>query len=179
MHRAHIVWLAILAVLLLSDGSPSAGESAVGPASTLDRLSEAQVSEYLLHLNPELSRGENARITAAVVKYSGKYSLDTSLVLAVIHQESSGRPWARSEKGAMGLMQVMPHMLGSLQLAGNLASIETNIEAGCIILADNIRRLGEDRGILAYFWGNDIRGGGYLEKVQAARAAIRLRVAAS
>jgi soluble lytic murein transglycosylase-like protein len=113
------------------------------------------------------------------VKYSGKYVLDPSLVLAVIHQESSGRPWVRSDKGAMGLMQVMPHMLASLALAGNLASIETNVEAGCIILADNIRRLGEDKGILAYFWGNKIRGVAYLEDVRAARAAIRRRVAAS
>ena len=69
--------------------------------------------------------------------------------------------------------------LASLALAGNLASIETNVEAGCIILADNIRRLGEDKGILAYFWGNEIRGVAYLEEVRAARAAIRRQVAAS
>ena len=122
---------------------------------------------------------QNTRIAAAVVKYSEKYALDSSLVLAVIHQESSGRPWVRSTKGAVGLMQVMPHMMGSLELVGNLTSIETNVEAGCIILADNIRRLGEERGILAYFWGNDIRGVSYLRKVQAARAAIRRRVATS
>ncbi len=179
MHRAHIVWLALLAALLLSDASPRTPAPVVAPGAGLDGLSETQVSDYLRHLNPELSRSENARITAAVVKYSDKYSLDTSLVLAVIHQESSGRPWVRSDKGAVGLMQVMPHMLVTLELAGNLASIETNVEAGCIILADNIRRLGEDRGILAYFWGNNIRGAGYLEKVQAARAAIRRRVTAS
>ncbi|MBW2267625.1 MAG: lytic transglycosylase domain-containing protein [Deltaproteobacteria bacterium] len=180
MHRAHIVWLAALATLLMSDGSRSAHEPAAAPAAvTLDRLSEAQVSAYLRHLNPELSPGQDERIAVAVVKYSGKYALDTSLVLAVIYQESSGRPWVRSEKGAVGLMQVMPHMLGSLGLAGNLANIDTNIEAGCIILADNIRRLGEDRGILAYFWGNNIRGAAYLDEVRAARAAIRRRVAAS
>lgn len=180
MHRAHIVWLAALAGILLSDGSRSARQP-VAPVALLEieRPSEAQVSSYLQHLNPDLSAGENERIAAAVVKYSQKYSLEITLVLAVIHQESSGRPWVRSSKGAVGLMQVMPYMLASLELAGNLASIETNVEAGCIILADNIRRLGEDRGILAYFWGNNIRGASYLEEVQAARASIRHRVAAS
>ena len=113
------------------------------------------------------------------MKFSGKYRLDPALVLAVITQESTARPWVRSEKGALGLMQVMPHMMVSLPIAGNGTSIETNIEAGCIILADNIRRLGEERGILAYFWGNKIRGVSYLEDVQAARARIRRHAAAS
>jgi hypothetical protein len=37
------------------------------------------------------------------------------------------------------------------------------------ILADNIRRLGESDGISAYFWGSDIRGVAYLNRVRAAR----------
>jgi len=41
-------------------------------------------------------------------KYSDKYDLDWRLVLAVIRQESSFRPDARSRKGAYGLMQIMP-----------------------------------------------------------------------
>lgn len=181
MHRTHTAWLVVLSAFLVSEGfrppRPPAQPAAVAAESM--RLSEQQVSDYLHHLNPQLSEGQNARIAAAVVKYSEKYRLDTTLVLAVIHQESAARPWARSEKGAVGLMQVMPYMLGSLELAGNLTSIETNVEAGCVILADNIRRLGEDRGILAYFWGNDIRGVSYLREVQAARAAIERRIAAS
>jgi hypothetical protein len=53
-----------------------------------------------------------------------------------------------------------------------VATIESNIEAGCWILAGNIRRLGEEEGISSYFWGSDIRGLGYLEKVRAARAGL-------
>lgn len=41
-------------------------------------------------------------------KYSEKYDLDWRVVLAVIHQESSFRPNARSRRGAYGLMQIMP-----------------------------------------------------------------------
>ena len=55
-------------------------------------------------------------------------------------------------------------------MVGNLSTIETNIEAGCIILADNVRRLGESDGISAYFWGSAIRDDGYLARVQAPRA---------
>ena len=81
-----------------------------------------------------------------------------------------------SPKGARGLMQVMPHMVRPMGMVGNLSTIETNIEAGCIILADNIRRLGEADGISAYFWGSEIRGDGYLERVRAARAGLRERL---
>jgi hypothetical protein len=67
----------------------------------------------------------------------------------------------------------MPHMMQPMGLAGNLATIESNIEAGCRILADNIHRLGVERGISAYFWGSDIRGVAYLEKVLEARERVR------
>jgi soluble lytic murein transglycosylase-like protein len=109
------------------------------------------------------------------VRYAAKYDLDPDLVTAVLMVESTARPWARSPKGAVGLMQVMPHMLEPLDLAGNAATIESNIEAGCWILAHNIRRLGEDDGISAYFWGSEIRGVAYLERVREARAALRRR----
>lgn len=56
---------------------------------------------------------------------------------------------------------------------GNLATVESNIEAGCFILAHNIKRLGVEKGISAYFWGSRIRGVAYLEKVLEARARVR------
>jgi hypothetical protein len=70
-------------------------------------------------------------------------------------------------------MQVMPSMREPLALAGNSATIESNIEAGCIILARNIRQFGEANGVSAYFWGPDIRGDGYLQRVRAARDQVR------
>jgi soluble lytic murein transglycosylase-like protein len=157
-------------------GAPDApSDGARGPVV----FDEALVSAILVGLNPGLQESESRRIAAAVVKYSAKYELDPALVLAVIQRESTVRPWVRSHKGALGLMQVMPHMQGSLSVAGNLTHVESNIEAGCMILADNIRRLGEARGISAYFWGNDVRDHRYLEAVQAARARIRREAAAS
>lgn len=107
------------------------------------------------------------------MRSSRRYDLDPYLVTAVLLVESDARPWAVSGKGAMGLMQVMPYMAEKLALAGNLTTIESNVDAGCFILADNIRRLGEAKGISSYFWGRRIGGVTYLEKVQQARSRVR------
>ncbi len=126
--------------------------------------------------NPDLTASERRRIATAVLRSSDKYGLDPELVAAVILVESGARPWVRSPKGAIGLMQIMPHMLEPLAVVGNFATIETNIEVGCWILAGNIARLGEADGVSAYFWGSDIRSEGYLRKVLTARAEMRKRL---
>lgn len=136
-------------------------------------LNVSKVSVQILEVNPYLSHREAARIGAAVIRNSEKYEIDPELVLAVILVESAARPWARSPKGARGLMQVMPHMAKPLRLAGHLNTIESNIEAGCIILAENIRRLGEKDGISTYFWGQNIRGGEYFSRIEEARLQVR------
>ncbi len=130
---------------------------------------EALLAEW----NHRLSLAERERIARAVMRWSGDYDLAPDLVLAVIYVESTARPEAKSPKGAMGLMQVMPHMRRQIGLAGNATTVESNIEAGCAILSDNIRRLGEDKGILAYFWGSKIRGDRYLRRVRHAQAEAR------
>ena len=176
--RAYVLALLVLAALLVMDGDAPRAPSAFAaqpqmPAPVRPQpLGEEQIALHVRHFNAELTDREVRRIAAAVVKYSARYELDPALVLAVIRRESTARPWVRSPKGALGLMQVMPYMKGALPVAGHLGGIESNIEAGCMILSDNIRRLGESQGILAYFWGNDIRGVGYLERVEATRAQL-------
>ena len=164
--------LTALGVALVTDGfvtvPPGPDRSSPVHLAATDGL-ESVVRSWI----PSLSGATVSRIAAAVDRYSGQYGLEPELVAAVMVVESSVRPWARSPKGAMGLMQVMPHMIHPMGLAGNPATIESNIEAGCWILSHNIRRLGEERGISAYFWGSNIRSLAYLEKVQEARETIR------
>ncbi len=131
------------------------------------------IAARLDQLNPHLAEAQVDRIRAAILDSSERHGLDPLLVLAVIEVESHARPWARSPKGALGLMQVMPYMMRPMGLAGNPTTIEANIEAGCMILSANIQRLGEADGISSYFWGSRIRGVSYLNRVQAARDRVR------
>jgi soluble lytic murein transglycosylase-like protein len=179
MGRTRVVTLIVLAAMLMSGtraertAPPVSAASPVVATSSPTGFDEAQLVRFLERENTALSPNEIRRIAAAVIRYSARYELDPVLVTQVLWVESRARPWVRSPRGAIGLMQVMPHMAAELDLAGSLAAIETNIEAGCWILADNIRRLGEEDGISAYFWGSNIRGVSYLNRVKEARAAVR------
>ncbi len=181
--RLQVLLLVVLGLWFVDSGMsalPDVATSLDVSAGSVPALEEPKtdgdaIRELLATVNPNLDPSELSRITAAVFRYSDKYGLDPELVTAVLLVESGARPWVRSRKGAVGLMQVMPHMMEPLGLTGNAATIESNIEAGCWILASNIRRLGEAKGISSYFWGSEIRGLAYLEKVQSARAEVRRR----
>lgn len=65
--------------------------------------------------------------------------LEPALVHAVIHVESAYNPQARSEKGALGLMQLMPDTAARYGVRGAVKSPEENLRAGTRYLADLIR----------------------------------------
>ena len=156
-------WGVILAALTLASPatSPIGGaESARGP-----ELDRSRITAIVRATNGRLAEPPAQRIALAVLRCQQDRGLAPELVLAVMTVESHMRPTARSEKGAVGLMQVMPHMFARLGLPGPIWHLETNVEAGCLLLADNIRRLGEADGISAYFWGRRIAGDGYLRRV--------------
>ncbi|HTF95935.1 MAG TPA: lytic transglycosylase domain-containing protein, partial [Cellvibrio sp.] len=71
------------------------------------------------------------------------YGVDPALVRAVIHAESNFNPLARSRKGAMGLMQLMPGTARDMgvQDASNAAQ---NIEGGVKYLAWLLKRFKGD-----------------------------------
>jgi len=54
------------------------------------------------------SLGQGLDIVEATVKKSRELGLPLPLIMAVIHEESEFYPNARSDKGAQGLMQIMP-----------------------------------------------------------------------
>lgn len=115
--------------------------------------------------NPKLTIIEIYAICSLVEKYSSLQEIDPYLVMAIIIVESSGRPFAVSPKGAIGLMQIMPHMAEELGLDADLFDIDTNIRLGTFILADNIQRWGYHKGIERYFWGTGAADGRYISKV--------------
>lgn len=65
---------------------------------------------------------------------ASRAGLDPQLILAIIHTESHFRPYAISEAGAQGIMQVMPFwqtLLGGQ--AHSLFDLQTNLRFGCTI----------------------------------------------
>ncbi len=173
--RSRFAALAAAATFCLSGAAPEVVELPQAQAITAPAVpAVAQaITSRLQELNPHLASEQAARIQSAILDSSQRYGLDPLLVMAVIEVESHAKPWAISPKGALGLMQVMPYMMRPMGLAGSPTTIEANVEAGCMILSGNIQRLGEADGISSYFWGSQIRGVSYLNRVQAARDRVR------
>lgn len=71
------------------------------------------------------------------------FQIDTALVRAVIHAESGFNPHARSPKGAMGLMQLMPGTARDLGV-GNAREPAQNIRGGVQYLAQLMAQFRND-----------------------------------
>jgi soluble lytic murein transglycosylase-like protein len=80
---------------------------------------------------------------------SDKHGVDARLVKAVIQVESSYQPRARSPKGAMGLMQLMPATARRYQ-ARNPYDPASNIEAGTKYLSKLLREFELPLALAAY-----------------------------
>ncbi|MFO1371848.1 MAG: lytic transglycosylase domain-containing protein [Candidatus Competibacteraceae bacterium] len=57
---------------------------------------------------PRVNDSNRQRFTADINRIAAQYRLEPALMHAVISAESAYNPWAISNKGAMGLMQLMP-----------------------------------------------------------------------
>ncbi len=89
------------------------------------------------------SLGQGLDIVEAIVRRSRELQLPLALIMAVIDHESEFYPHARSDKGAQGLMQIMPSTwddyVRKLDLKVTRRAITDpfmNITVGCQILKD-------------------------------------------
>lgn len=109
-----------------------------------------------------LSADEHRATAAALLRESERHALDPELVLGLIRVESAFNNFARSDKGALGLMQVMPATgeivardLG-IEWRGPRTLLDpvTNVRIGTAYLADMRRQFGSvERALAAYNWG--------------------------
>jgi transglycosylase-like protein with SLT domain len=82
------------------------------------------------------------RAATALVREAAKKNIDPVLLVGLMITENSAiDPLAKSNVGAMGLMQVMPFHAGEWGCGSdNLVNVESNICHGVAILADYVRR---------------------------------------
>ena len=85
-----------------------------------------------------------------VREHSQRQSLRPELVRAVIQVESGFDPRATSPKGAMGLMQLMPHTARSLGVLNAYDPAE-NIRGGTVYLRQLLDKFGSDHLALAAY----------------------------
>jgi soluble lytic murein transglycosylase-like protein len=95
-------------------------------------------------------------VVRAAFREGQRHNVDPILILAVIAVESRFNPFAASEQGALGLMQVVPRFHMDKIAAVGVPSMllpETNIAIGTRILKDSLQRGGNDAAGLQLYNG--------------------------
>jgi hypothetical protein len=111
---------------------------------------------------------------------SAKANIEPTLILAVMAIESGFNPFAQSQMGAQGLMQVLTrvHTDKYENFGGNFAAFDplTNLKVGVKILRECIEKAGSVEGGLRYYVGaaNLLDDGGYADKVLAEHERLKL-----
>jgi len=140
INLAYIIAIAGLAMVITQEkrkiSSFSHRELILDEYRTKDKL-------YGILRNKGYSLGQGLDIVEAIAKRSKELGLPLSLIMAVIDQESEFYPNARSDKGAQGLMQIMPlkwdEYVAKLNLGVDRRAMTDpfmNITIGCQILKD-------------------------------------------
>jgi len=123
------------------------------PTYASEALTSVIAREY------RISRAVTRDLVGAAYREGERHALDPLLIVAVMAVESGFNPIARSDAGAVGLMQVIPRLHADKLPAAGGASVfdpHVNIRLGASVLKDCIRRGGtEIAGLQRY---NGARG---------------------
>lgn len=117
-------------------------------------------------------------LVAEAYEKGPQYQIDPTLILAVMAIESNFNPYAQSNMGAQGLMQVMTkiHAAKYKEFGGELAAFDplTNLHVGILVLRDCIKLGGSvEGGLRCYVGGGVDYDGGYVRKVLTEQKRIQ------
>jgi len=131
-----------------------------------------QIAQHISQYKTGLKTNYIKNLPALIVHESKKYGYDPLLLTAVIITESSFNNWARSNRGALGLMQIRPATGRALaaevrvqwQGTPSLYDPETNITLGAYYLNKLFLRFGDLGLALEAYNHGPSRLKGYLKK---------------
>lgn len=122
------------------------------------------IQKFIQYKNRNTSAGVRSEIAESVLKASKKYNVRSTLITAVIWQESTFYPKTKTGP-CYGLMQL--HSAYSGLSASQMYHIPTNIDRGTAELASNLKRYNgnETLALTAYNWGTgNVARGNYNTK---------------
>ena len=164
-------------------GAVAYGSKALDAQPQLDAAAGVRIDPQHQVLASYLARRYRIATDATTDLVSEAYAvgrgvgLDPLLILAVISVESRFNPIAESDKGAKGLMQVIPkwHYEKLAEHGGEDAVLDprTNMLVGAQILKEYIVRAGNlEAGLQMYNGASDDASQGYAQKVIAERQRL-------
>ena len=115
--------------------------------SDVNPLPENKTSNISYKKNPNMSKWKYGDF---VDKAASKYDVDPALIQAIIRQESAENTNAKSPKGAMGLMQLMPETAKELGVT-DAFDPEQNVNGGTKYLSKLLKKYNGD--IEKALWG--------------------------
>jgi len=145
--------IALGTALLFLEDSWKSGQAPTADSIAIDRLISWRA-------NPNfLNRAEISELSHIILQKSDQYQISPMLVLSVIEVESSYRKAAVSDRGAVGLMQLMPETAQEIALSSGmkwngpaiLEDPKSNIEFGLKYLVYLKRQFSHPEHILTAY----------------------------
>lgn len=78
------------------------------------KITEKFIMEYIKNINVGIDIEKREKIASNIIKYSKRYDVNPYYILSIIHRESTFNPESEGSSGEIGLMQIMPIALESV-----------------------------------------------------------------
>lgn len=120
---------------------PEKPETVIAPEPKTEAAAVSNEDPAPSRFSPAPSRFSKDYCESVITEASSRHGVDAALVRAVVKAESDYNPLAVSNKGARGLMQLMPETARDLAVT-NVYDVEDNVDGGVRYLRNMLERFG-------------------------------------